>query len=302
MSFKFPREKPKLPSHRETAEHWAANQIKKQPDVDPVHVAQMTYILTEIGLFIDPIPDLHVSIVSAGQHYKITVTGFKYLTSYADWGERFLTRSSNTFINSVTKTFTQHSSTGYIKILRVEKMNPLAITNVTGPPPPPSSLRGDLPSSIRTPNIEKAHEKLSNRNKCTKWAKMVVESFNHILKPQDRPHAEAILTEVALFEVASDELTIDITDKIECYAIVVQGQKSVTDDREWINTFLVEREDDQQFDVIKGCFLKDNPNGSITMFHLGKIEFKDSSQGGGGEETRPTYKPTIFPSGRKIRK
>ncbi len=300
MSFKFPREKPKLPSHRETAEHWAQNQIKKQAEVDPIHTAQLTYILTEIGLFINPIPDLHVSIVSAGQHYKITVIGFKFLTSYADWGERFLTRSSNTFINSVTKTYTQHSSAGYIKILRVEKVTPMTNDNnnnmIT-----PVPLRGDLPSSIRTPNIEKAHEKLSNRNKCMKWAKMVVESFNNVLKPQDRPHAEAILTEVALFEVASDELTIDITDKIECYAIVVQGQKSVTDDREWINTFLVERDDDQQFDVIKGCFLKDNPNGSITMFHLGKIEFKDSSHGGEAE-SRPTYKPTIFPSGRKIRK
>jgi hypothetical protein len=296
-------QKPKLPTHRETAEFWAQNQLKKQDQVNPIHHSQLAYILTEIALIVDPIPDLHVSIMSVGQHYKITVTGFKYLTSYASWGDRFLSKNSRgTFIDSVNKTFTQHSSNGYIKILRVEKMNPerMITPSIGGGAPNGGNHSGAPLFDVRTPNIEKSHEKLMNRSKASKWAKQVAESFQTVLKPQDRPNAEAILTEVALFEVGAIELAIDIIDKIDVYGIVIQGQKAVTDDREWINTFLIERDDSHEFDAIKGCFLQDVTNGSVTMFHLGKIEFKDSS--GNFEDQQPILKGTVHPSSRKIRK
>ena len=294
-----------MPTHRETAEAWANSQIKKQPEVDPIHTLQLVYILTEIALIVEPIPDLHVHIMSVGPlHYKITVTGFKYRTSYAVWGDRFLSKNTrNTYIDSVIKTFTQHSSTGYIKILRVEKLEPLVITGPEGLQQ--QHQQQHLPTSLyRTPNIEKTHEKLANRAKCNKWSKHVIENYNAILKPQDRPNAESVLTEIALLEGVAEELQIDIPDKIDVYAIVIAGQKTVTDDREWINMFLIERDDVYQFDAIKGCYLQDTPNGSVTIFELAKIEFKDSTTDL-GQNPQPMLKPTMHPTtsgSRRIRK
>jgi len=294
MSFVKPilKTRPKLPSSREISELWAKKQVKIYPCIQPADVTNMTLIFGEIARFVEPIPSLSIAVNDAGPYYKITVKGLKFLTSYINWGRTFLQQSENQVMEFVLDTFTLHTNTGYIKVLHVEKIRPLSNnnTNISNY----DHVR--TPTIVNTP-IPSNNEKLEIRSVCTKWAQEVIQKYISILKTQDRPYAEALFTEIAMLEYPFEELAAKVVDKNEVYAVVIQGQKQLSNDRVWINTFLGENRD-QMLDNVKDCFLQDEDKGSITMFYLDKVQFQTSS-----DNTMPIYQPTMIPSSRsKIRK
>lgn len=129
------------PDRHSIATQWAQNVLKDDNVTKPQDKPYMEAVLATAALMEQPIKSLAVAINDNGDHYKITLKGYKQLMSDEAWYLTFMGPERDEMLDNVRGTFTQHPVEGIVKVIHLNK--------VQFKTPAPSSSRKHTPSSAR---------------------------------------------------------------------------------------------------------------------------------------------------------
>lgn len=107
---------------RALATIWAQNVLKDHPRIKPIDRPYIEAVLVEAALQEFPVKELAVGINDNGRHYKITIKGYKNLLDDVIWVNAFHGQHRNEMLDNVTKSYTQLTEVGAIKVIQVNKV------------------------------------------------------------------------------------------------------------------------------------------------------------------------------------
>lgn len=107
---------------RDFAVSWAEGVMKGLSRVKTPDVPYVKAVLIEAALMETPIKSLAVGINDCGDHYKITISGYKQLIDDAIWCNAFLGANRHPMLDNVARSYTQLTDVGALKVLQVEKV------------------------------------------------------------------------------------------------------------------------------------------------------------------------------------
>ncbi len=79
-------------------------------------------VIIAAAVFHYPAPQLAGSVLDAGQHYDVTIKGYKKMIDDELWTETFVSRDRDDELSHVQKSLTQLTDIGAIKVLQVRKV------------------------------------------------------------------------------------------------------------------------------------------------------------------------------------
>jgi len=115
-------EAPLRPDRRSIAQQWAQNVLKDDTVTKTQDKPYMEAVLTTAAMMEQPVKSLAVAINDNGDHYKITLKGYKLLMSDEIWYTTFSGPNRDELLDNVKGTFTQHTDVGVIKVIHMNKV------------------------------------------------------------------------------------------------------------------------------------------------------------------------------------
>lgn len=113
---------PLRPDRRTIAHAWAQSVLKDDTVTKTPDKPYMEALLTTAAMMEQPIKTLAVAINDNGDHYKVTIKGYKLLMSDKAWYLTFEGPNRDEMLDNVTGTFTQHTDLGIIKVIHMNKI------------------------------------------------------------------------------------------------------------------------------------------------------------------------------------
>jgi len=112
------------PDRRAIATAWAQSVLKEDTVTKSQDKPYMEAVLATAALMEQPIKSLAVAINDCGDHYKITLKGYKLLMSDATWYLTFNGPNRDEMLDNVTGTYTQTppDATGPVKVIQLNKV------------------------------------------------------------------------------------------------------------------------------------------------------------------------------------
>lgn len=107
---------------RSLASMWAQAVLKDHPRIKIADRPYVEAVLVEAAMQEYPIKELAVGINDCGAHYKITIKGYKNLLDDVLWVNAFMGKSRSSLLDNVTKSYTQLTELGAIKVIQVNKV------------------------------------------------------------------------------------------------------------------------------------------------------------------------------------
>lgn len=121
-------------------------------------------VLTEVVLFETPQPELDITLDVVGDHYNITVSGYKGFVDYVRWCNRFLGKSRDKFLSHLVHTWQQTiEGRGPCLVLQMERSEFQKAPEAFAEPEPVSSSRGR--SRSKTPAVARHGSRSRSRSK-----------------------------------------------------------------------------------------------------------------------------------------
>jgi hypothetical protein len=99
-----------------------AEELLTQFSVPSIDVPYIEAIVVAAILFELPIGKLAIGINDNGDHYKVTVKGYRNLINDVVWVNTFMGQRRDSLMKNVEALFTQLTDHGSIKVLQVRKM------------------------------------------------------------------------------------------------------------------------------------------------------------------------------------
>lgn len=142
---------------RATATVWAQSVLKENPRVKAPDRPYIEAALVEAALMEYPLKELAVGINDCGQHYKITLKGYKNLLDDVLWVNAFHGAHRNAMLDNVTKSYTQLTDSGAIKVIQINKVQ---LNNLRGPnaSDPSQGEESSHPAASSTKRLRKRAE------------------------------------------------------------------------------------------------------------------------------------------------
>jgi hypothetical protein len=125
-----------------------------------------------------------------------------------------------------------------------------------------------------------AQKRLDSEIHAAAWATEILNMPTHknLVKPQDRPYIEAVLTQVGLMENPMKNLSVAILDTDNLYEITIKGWQQRMSDRRWTQTFLAENTRDDMMKHVKDTYISMVDNKVIRCIEVNKVQFQTVGQ------------------------
>lgn len=128
--------------------------------------------------------------------------------------------------------------------------------------------------------VDRSKQRLDSSVHAVIWAQEVLNMSVHknVVKPQDLPYVEAVLTQLALMEKPMKNLSVAILDVEDKYEITVKGWKLRMSDRRWSQTFLAENTRDDMMSHVLDTYVSMVDNKLIRCIEVKKVQFQTVGQ------------------------
>ena len=112
------------PDRRSIATAWAQSVLKEDTVTKTQDKPYMEAVLATAAMMEQPIKSLAVAINDCGDHYKITLKGYKLLMSDETWYLTFRGPNRDEMLDNVTGTYTQTppDAAGPVKVIQLNKV------------------------------------------------------------------------------------------------------------------------------------------------------------------------------------
>jgi len=108
------------------------------------------------------------------------------------------------------------------------------------------------------------------------WAQEILQKFEEIVKPQDRPYLEAVLIEAALYEKPMKELSVSMNSLDGHYEIAITGYRQRNSDLKWSRTFLAENSRSDLMAHVVDSYTQMVDNKLVKGIKVKKMEFQSA--------------------------
>lgn len=109
------------PDRRAVAAAWAQNVLKDDNVTKSLDKPYMEAVLTMAAMMEQPMKTLAVAINDCGEHYNITLKGYKLLMSDRIWFHTFCGPNRDQLFDNVKETYTQDVD-GIVKVIKMDKV------------------------------------------------------------------------------------------------------------------------------------------------------------------------------------
>lgn len=257
------------PDRRSLALSWAQSILKEDNVTKTQDRPYMEAVLATAAMMEQPIKSLAVAINDCGDHYKITLKGYKLLMSHETWYLTFKHPDHrDEMLNLVTGTYTQlPNNSGFVKVIQLNK----AVFLTT---PAPASSSSSLRKRSQSHSYDVQDEILQPDRKGIgiAWAKQVLKE-DAVTRTQDMPYMEAVLATAAMMEQPVESLSVAINDAGNHYKIAIKGYKLLMSDEAWYLTFKGP-DRDYMLDNVTGTYVQEPlDSGPVLVIQLNKVVF-----------------------------
>lgn len=109
------------PDRRAIAQAWAQSVLKEDTITKPIDKPYMEAVLTTAAMMEQPMKSLAVAINDNGDHYKITLKGYKLLHSHRIWFHTFCGPNRDELLDNVKDTYVQDVD-GVVTVIQLNKV------------------------------------------------------------------------------------------------------------------------------------------------------------------------------------
>lgn len=254
------------PNRRSLACAWAQSILKEDNVTKIQDKPYMEAVLITAAMMEQPIKSLAVAINDCGDHYKITLKGYKLIMSHETWYLTFKhPEYRDEMLNLVTGTYTQlPSNSGFVKVIQLNK----AVFLTPAPVVSSSFRRRSQSHSHDTPEDIQPDRKAVG----IAWAKQVLKE-DAVTRTQDMPYMEAVLATAAMMEQPVESLSVAINDAGNHYKIAIKGYKLLMSDESWYLTFKGP-DRDYMLDNVTATYVQEPlDSGPVLVIQLNKVVF-----------------------------
>lgn len=148
-----------------------ANELVKTMNVREFDRQWVEAVLVEVVLFEQPQPTLDITLDAVGDHYNITVHGYKNFVDYVRWCNRFLGKSRDKFLSHLVHTWQQTiQDRGPCLVLQMERTefqamptDPVGADYHFAEPEPVRRSRSKTPAAARHASKSRSRSKSKKR-------------------------------------------------------------------------------------------------------------------------------------------
>jgi len=109
------------PDRRSIAHAWAQSVLKDDSVTKPIDKPYMEAVLVTAAMMEQPMKSLAVAINDNGDHYKITLKGYKLLHSHRIWYHTFCGPNRDELLDNVKDTYVQDVD-GVVTVIQLNKV------------------------------------------------------------------------------------------------------------------------------------------------------------------------------------